>query len=199
MKNLKLLLATTAILSMGAMAAKAEEIVSGVASLQASVNFVEPVSITQSQALHFGTLLHPEAGQSVIWQPNDSTTEIASSSDAQQVFSSGSLAPQVGIMTYSGPTINLEEGYEFRLFFSSTEIGTQDKDATISLTSGNKTCGSVSFANDYVKMPTATSDSLTNNNNIYIGGVFEVDEDYDNSITYGQCTGSVYTTLVIFY
>jgi len=204
MKNKFLLLATTALLSMGAIAANsANTNISGTpAKLDASVKFMEPVSITQTQALHFGTLLRPQAGQTVVWGPSD-LTAVSSGSTAQQVFTSGAQAPKIGIMKYTGPNLTKEQS-GIRLLFSSTQNGTQGENATVPLTSGSgqnaKTCGSVLFTPNLAKSGSSSygdTSALNNNDEIYIGGAFTVDENYDNSISYGECTGSVYVTLVI--
>ena len=203
MKKLNLLLATTAILTAGAFVVNATDtnISGNAAQLQASVKFMEPVTIAQSQALHFGTLIHPTAGQTVVWVPYNSTTEVDAESTAQQAFTSGAQAPKVGIMTYTGPDLTLTNEGDFILSLSSTASGAQDISATISLTSGSgesaKTCGSVHFDGSYVKMPDNQYKVLHNGDSIYVGGRFTVDENYDNSISYGDCTGSVYVTLVV--
>jgi len=77
MKKLNLLLATTAMLSMGTMAVKATgTAVSDATRIDIDVKFVQSLTLTQANHLEFGTILNPEVGQEVAFSPHASCTHM---------------------------------------------------------------------------------------------------------------------------
>ena len=201
MKNFKFLLATTAILSMGAIAANATGVygsatgvitshlnVSNTETIHMDVKFVEPLSITERAHLDFGTIKSPRSGQTVILN-NDRKSMCNGYNEyggtATQLYTSGTGAPHMGRMEFTGSTTGYSVGNMYDLYFANDSIDLTD--------GGNTTCGTVSgFETPYAGVDTGLSDGF-----LCYSATFTVDQSITADTPFqGSCSGTNTVTVV---
>ena len=186
MRNFKLLLATTAILSTGlTMETHAWDTVT-VASqtLNAGVNFVEPLEIEINDQLFFGLVSNPVAGQTVVIDANGGETT--------------GTATRIDNLTFR-PKINVTgplDGY-------SPAIDTQNGDLTLMLPEDITLKNSDGYVCGHVTEMTVSDDfSLDpiNSSYGYIGGKLTIGakEGETFSGASGNCTGYGTITLAVY-
>ena len=93
MKNFKLLLATTAILSMGAMAVNADpaSLTSNQAYLDIQAEFVNPITATPVSPLKFSMILADEGGKTVIVTPEGTLSNSSTATVLKNSVSAGKI------------------------------------------------------------------------------------------------------------
>ena len=172
MKNFKLLLATTAMLSMGAMAANAEQDYTAPFNVNASVNLVTPLRYQINETLHFGDVgtYGSELGnKTVILDPTDS--DLSNIGGTAQYFGGAHLA---AIETNQAVHVVLPSSVNMRMNDGTGE--------------GTKPCGRV--------VPTSNADGGNTNDVIIIGGTFTMDFSSTYTIDDLQCSGDILVTLL---
>ena len=193
------LLAATAILSMGTMAANAagnygnqglissHVNASNTETIHMDVKFVEPLSITEVEHLDFGTLVAPRSGNTVVMVGN-ANGSVDISGSAIQLFSSGTGSPHQGKLSVSGNLTNYSGGL-WDLYFTNDSV-------TLTSGTGNdaKTCGKVTgFRAPYAGI---TSTDFASGY-LYYYATFTVDPSITENNTFqGSCSGSNTVTLV---
>ena len=184
MKNLKLLLATTAILSAGLMIdANAVDVNVTSFNLKTRVAFVEAIEFELQKELDFGIIRDPESTDKVIINAEDGSTEGSTTKLIAGTTSRGEVFVKSGSFSHYSYTRRgseeLSDAYALRLQFPSE----------IRLSSGTNTvCGYVTGLR---------TDDFTSNSAMHIGGTFEAKAKTGESLALGgNCTGEGTVTLV---
>lgn len=195
MKNMKLLLATTAILSMGAMAANAavsaDETytnLSNAVTINMDVAFVHSLNIIEHSRTNFGILLNPMAGQSVTISSLNDTPTLGGG--ATLAFNSGTNAPKRGSL-FVTPTYNGANNDTHTVPYGRYDVVFGA--SSVDLVNGSEVCGTVTDFNW-----TTGHTSFDGAEPIYYGATFTVDSSMTASHRFsGKCTGSTTATLVL--
>ena len=188
MKNFKLLLATTAMLSMGAMAANAE---TGNFSITAQAAFTSPIQASTSY-IQFG-LLDPVVGGNVIVNP-DGTFE----GNAVLTPVGNALSPQAGSVTLYGGAIS---GYSSSAYFTTNDQIVLDftEQENIELrengTPSGKLCGYVDTFTEGTREITSVSGKK--GVRIPLGATLNIVENYTPTSDVQYCMGSMTVTYIL--
>ena len=217
MKNFKLLLATTAILSTGALLANAEDVLyysSNVtlngpsAKLKAVATLINSLEVKEIRPLSFGGIIKPEGGQKVVVSVDGShdlgqtTAHVISS-----VFASSNANTTDAMLSLAPGEIEISGSY-----FADNGVNQQDSDVTaapyfifnegtdvkhVPLKSGEILCGEVDFTPEGVKYGSAEMSSDFKKMTYKYGGILTLAEGIENNVPLNgslNCEGSVTIT-----
>ena len=144
MKNIKLLLATTAMLSMGAMAAYAGVSDKGESvTINVSAGIVHAIEIDYDtiQNLYFGKLIDPINGSTVIISSSDSATQAEGSAKLVNNKLNTTYGPSQGKINFVTPLTQDDIGnYHLNAVFPDT----------LALSNGSEKCGDVTFTHEII-------------------------------------------------
>ena len=179
MRNFKLLLATTAILSTTAMVANAEHANYQSVGIGAYVNFRDPISATTIKELGFGILeASSAAGKSLTVNPDGTY-----SGTVKVLGDSGDIPLQAAEIKFHGGRFN--EGYA-----NDDSISLHLDGKEIELKDDNKLCGKVT---NLIQGEISSNDGGTELT-VHVGGTLEISDTFTSAYS---CVGN--TTLTYVY
>ena len=189
MKNFKLLLATTAILSTGfglKVMAVADTVSSGTnIEITPSVKIIKPLTVTQQQ-LKFGTIISPKLNDTVVVSNDPQITKATGSATLLTTTISDDSDLQRGILKIDDSNILGEmqvTNYEYHDFsiILPTEPITMSNDSTL--------CGTATLS-----LNNAGESIISDKIYFYYGGTFTITNE--NALPEGTCSGRAVVTVV---
>lgn len=188
MKNIKLLLATTAILSMGAMVVNAGTTGADV-TIHPQVTMVSDFGITSVQELNFGKVAWGTSGKSLtITASADENKDIATDIEGSAIYFGGANA---GIIVIGGPAQSPYYGKNYELSFPteiilSTTVGEGDEATDVE-------CGRVSNFNQASVRQGGSMGSIA------YGGTYTIAQIPSNQLysSSHNCTGAGIVTFIL--
>ena len=191
MKNFKLLLATTAILSMGAMAANAaltwNNYTNAGVNIPLSVRVVDPIKVAVERGINFGTIAH---------DASDLTKYVAIDKDGKVTATAQYFGgAQTGLVWYKAANDNDGDGtlmaMKMKLVFPTTPVQMNTEGFE------DAPCGTVSEFEQKLGLKIQDT-NMDYDYPIYIGAKYTSDSLDDHNPGGTSCEGSVTATLVYY-
>ena len=208
MKNLKLLLATTAILSTTLAIStyagvEGDPTGTGYARIEASAAFTSPIRLQSTSKIFFG-LLDPARGGEVTIEPDFEKVSITDTKNAIIANSSTGLTPRVGAIKLGGGALSEHvsgahgspsDNFDVQLDLVGETITLTETSTYDNSSASGATCGTVK---NLTQGPSRVGGSGSDRYlEIPLGGTLEINSSYQPSTDSTACTGHTTVTYVV--